>query len=130
MRGIDRHLCDHAGVSKTLPLVECATPLAGLSLSDEEAAELERLLRTIADRTRLKILNILIRARGASVCVCEFVPELGLTQPTISYHLKQLREVGLLERERRGAFSYYRLVPGVLERVQSLLAAPVLREAV
>ena len=115
---------------KPLPLVECATPLAGSSLSDEEAAELERLLQTIADRTRLRILNILIRARGAPVCVCEFVPELGLTQPTISYHLKQLREAGLLERERRGAFSYYRLVPGVLERVQALLAGPSLREAV
>ena len=115
---------------RVLPLVECATPLAGSSLSDEEAGELERLLQTIADRTRLRILNILIRARGAPVCVCEFVPELGLTQPTISYHLKQLREAGLLERERRGAFAYYRLVPGVLERVQALLAGPVLREAV
>jgi ArsR family transcriptional regulator, arsenate/arsenite/antimonite-responsive transcriptional repressor len=103
-------------VRKPLPLVECATPLAGSSLSDEEAAELERLLQTIGDRTRLRILNILIRARGTPVCVCEFVPELGLTQPTISYHLKQLRQAGLLERERRGAFSYYQLVPGVLER--------------
>ena len=98
-------------------------------MSEADAAELERLLQTIADRTRLRILNILIRARGAPVCVCEFVPELELTQPTISYHLKQLREAGLLERERRGAFSYYRVVPGVLERVQSLLAAPTLRDA-
>src|SRR5215217_5639241 len=109
-------------VRRVLPLVECATPLAGSSLSDEEAGELERMLQTIADRTRLRILNILIGAGGAPVCVCEFMPELGLTQPTISYHLKQLREVGLLERERRGAFAYYRLVPGVLERVQALLA--------
>jgi ArsR family transcriptional regulator, arsenate/arsenite/antimonite-responsive transcriptional repressor len=116
-------------VRKPLLLVDCATPLAGTSLSDDEAAELERLLQTIADRTRLRILNILIRAGGAPVCVCEFVPELGLTQPTISYHLKQLREAGLLERERRGAFAYYRLVPGVLERVQALLAEPALREA-
>src|SRR5919108_4136232 len=107
-----------------LPLVECATPLAGSSLSEEEAGELERLLQTIADRTRLRILNILIRAQGAPVCVCEFVPELGLTQPTISYHLKQLREAGLLERERRGAFAYYRLGSGGLGRVQALLAEP------
>jgi ArsR family transcriptional regulator, arsenate/arsenite/antimonite-responsive transcriptional repressor len=84
-------------------------------------------LQTVADRTRLRILNILIRAQGAPVCVCEFVPELGLTQPTVSYHLEQLRDAGLLERERRGAFSYYRLVPGVLERVQALLAGPLLR---
>ena len=115
---------------RELPLVECVTPLAGSSLSTEEAAELERLLRVIADRTRLKILNMLIRAGGAPVCVCEFVPVLGLTQPTVSYHLKQLTEAGLLEREKRGAFVYFRLVPGALGRVQALLAGPSLAEAV
>ncbi|MFN2469974.1 MAG: ArsR/SmtB family transcription factor [Gaiellaceae bacterium] len=112
-----------------LPLVECVTPLAGASLSDEEAAELERLLRTIADRTRLRILNMLIRAGGASVCVCEFVPQLGLTQPTVSYHLKQLTQAGLLAREKRAAFVYYRLRLDALERVQELLAGPPRAEA-
>jgi ArsR family transcriptional regulator, arsenate/arsenite/antimonite-responsive transcriptional repressor len=116
-------------VRRALPLVECAPPLAGSSLSDEDAGELERLPQTIADRTRLRILNILIGPRGAPVCVCEFVPEFGLTQPTISYHLKQLREAGLLERERLGAFAYYRLVPGVLEGMEAPLAGPSLREA-
>lgn len=115
---------------RRLPLIDCVTPLAGSSLSNEEAAELERLLRTIADRTRLKILNLLIQAGGAPVCVCEFVPELGVTQPTVSYHLKQLTEAGLLEREKRGAFVYFRLVPGVLERVQALLAGAPLPAAV
>jgi ArsR family transcriptional regulator len=104
--------------------------LAGSTLSETEATELERLLRTIADRTRLRILNILLRAQGVPVCVCEFVPELGLTQPTVSYHLKQLAEAGLLEREKRGAFVYYRLVPDALARVQGLLAGPALGEAV
>lgn len=113
-----------------LPLVECVTPLAGSSLSDKEAAELERLLRTLADRTRLRILNLLIRADGSPVCVCEFLPELGLTQPTVSYHLKQLTEAGLLAREKRGPFVYYRLLPAALERVQALLAGPPVAEAV
>jgi ArsR family transcriptional regulator len=117
-------------VPRKLPLVECVTPLAGSSLSDEEAAELERLLRTIADRTRLRILNVLMRASGAPVCVCEFVPMLGLTQPTVSYHLKQLTDAGLLEREKRGAFVYFRLASGALERVQELLAGPSLAKAV
>jgi ArsR family transcriptional regulator len=115
---------------RKLPLVECATPLAGSTLSEAEATELERLLRMIADRTRLRILNILIRAGGAPVCVCEFVPELALTQPTVSYHLKQLAQAGLLAREKRGAFVYYRLVPDALTRVQALLAGPPLRKAV
>jgi ArsR family transcriptional regulator len=99
-------------------------------LSDAEAAELERLLRTVADRNRLRILNMLIRAQGSPVCVCEFVPELGINQPTVSYHLKQLTAAGLLEREKRGAFAYFRLAPGALERVQGLLAGPPLAEAV
>ena len=92
--------------------------------------ELEIVIKALGDRHRLRIINMLLRADGEAVCVCEFVPELGLTQPTISYHLKQLREVGLLERERRGSFPYYRLVPGALDRVQALLAGPPLREAV
>jgi ArsR family transcriptional regulator len=111
---------------RRLPLLECVTPLAGASLSDAEAAELERLLRMLADRTRLRILNMLIRAGDSAVCVCEFVPELGLTQPTVSYHLKQLTEAGLLAREKRGAFVYYWLLPTTLERVQALLAGPPL----
>ena len=109
---------------RTLPLVQCCTPLAGSTLSDDEAAELERLFRTLADRHRLKILNMLLRAGGEAVCVCEFVPALALAQPTVSYHLKQLAEAGLLERERRGTFAYYRLAPGALERLGDLLAGP------
>jgi ArsR family transcriptional regulator len=95
----------------------------GDSLSDEEAIELEGVLSTIADRTRLRILSLLLRAGGEPVCVCKLVPELELTQPTVSYHLKQLTIAGLLARERRGSFVYYRLVPGALAQVSSLVAA-------
>ena len=105
----------------SLPLIQCCTPLAGSSLTDTEALELERLFRTLADRHRLRILNILVRAAGEPVCVCEFVPALGLSQPTVSYHLKQLTGSGLLERERRGTFAYYRLAPNVLEQLSALL---------
>ena len=111
-------------VKMLLPLVECCTPLAGSSLTDAEAAELERLFRTLADRHRVKILNMLVQAGGEPVCVCELVPALGLAQPTVSYHLKQLAGAGLLARERRGTFAYYRLVPGALERLGGLLAVP------
>lgn len=111
---------------KSLPLVECCTPLGGSTLSDGEAAELERLFKALADRNRLRILNSLLRAHGEPVCVCEFQPALGISQPTVSHHLKQLTEAGLLEREKRGTYAYYRLKPGALERVSSLLAAPTL----
>ncbi len=109
---------------KTLPLVECCTPLAGSTLSTREAVELERLFKALADRHRLQIINCLLQADGEAVCVCEFQPTLGIAQPTVSHHLKQLVEAGLLDREKRGTFAYYRLKPGALERIGSLLAQP------
>ena len=107
-----------------LPLVQCCTPLAVSAISDTEAAELERLFKALADRNRLKILNILLRAGGAPVCVCEFQPALDISQPTVSHHLKQLTEAGLLLREKRGTFAYFSLAPGALDRISSLLAEP------
>ena len=103
--------------------VDCCTPVAGSSLGDEEAAELERLLRSVADRHRLRILNMLVRAR-APVCVCEFAAELDLPQQNISYHLKQLVDQGVIARERRGRYSYYTLVGGALNQIAALVAQP------
>ena len=106
---------------KTLAVIDCCAPVAGPALSDSEAGELERLFSVLADRQRIKILNLLASAEEDSVCVCELVPALGLKQPTVSYHLKQLAQAGLVERERRGTFAYYRLVPGALERIGAVL---------
>jgi ArsR family transcriptional regulator, arsenate/arsenite/antimonite-responsive transcriptional repressor len=106
---------------KTLAVIDCCAPVAGPVLSDSEAGELERLFSVLADRQRIKILNLLASADGDSVCVCELVPALGLKQPTVSYHLKQLAQAGLVERDRRGTFAYYRLVPGALERIGAVL---------
>ena len=109
---------------KSLPLVDCCTPLAISTLSQDEAAELEHLFKALADRHRLRILNILLQAEGEAICVCEFQPTLGISQPTVSHHLKQLLEAGILEREKRGTFAYFRLEPGVLDRIGALLAEP------
>lgn len=114
---------------KELPLVECCTPIAGPALSPDEAVDLERLFKALADRHRLQILNCLLQADGEAVCVCEFQPLLGVKQPTVSHHLKQLVEAGLLDREKRGTYAYYRLKPGALERVGALLDEPVQRTA-
>jgi len=103
--------------------VDCCTPVAGSSLKEAEAVELERLLRSVADRHRLKILNMLVRA-GAPICVCEFTAELELPQQNISYHLKQLVDAGVITRERRGRYSYYALVDGVLNQIAALVAQP------
>ncbi len=114
---------------KDLPLVECCTPISGPALSPQEAAELERLFKALADRHRLQILNCLLQAGDEPVCVCEFQPLLGVKQPTVSHHLKQLMEAGLLERERRGTYAYYRLKAGALDRVGGLLSGSALTTA-
>src|SRR5207302_5397123 len=67
-----------------LPTISCCTPLAGSTLSDTDAEELERLFKVLADRNRVKILNILLHAGGQAVCVCEFTDRLELAQPTVS----------------------------------------------
>src|SRR4051794_14042118 len=107
-----------------LPVIECCTPLAGSSLSDERAVELERVLKALADRHRLRIVNLLLRAGGEPVCVCEVQPLLGLSQGTVSHHLKQLVEAGVVARERRGTYSYFSLVPGALDAVQEVFSTP------
>lgn len=111
------------------PTIDCCTPLAGSSLSDEDAAELERLFRVLGDRSRVKILNILLRAGGEPVCVCEFAGELGLAQPTVSYHLKQLAGAGLLTREKRGTFAYFSIQAEAMERLHRLVEPRALAKA-
>lgn len=105
-----------------LPVISCCTPLAGSSLGDEQASELEVVLKALADRHRLKIVNLLLRAGEEPVCVCEVQPLLGLSQGTVSHHLKQLVEAGVIAREARGTYSYFSLVPGALESVREVFA--------
>lgn len=105
-----------------LPVISCCTPLAGSSLGEKQAGELETVIKSLADRHRLRIVNMLLRAGGEAVCVCEFEPFLGLSQGTVSHHLKKLVEAGLVERETRGTRSYFSLVPGALDAVRRVFA--------
>jgi ArsR family transcriptional regulator len=107
-----------------LPVIECCTPLAGSSLSDERATELEAVIKALADRHRLRIVNLLLRASGEPVCVCEVQPLLGLSQGTVSHHLKQLVDAGIVARETRGTYSYFNLVPGALDSVREVFSVP------
>lgn len=107
-----------------LPLSECCTPLAGSPLSEGRAEELEAVLKALADRHRLRIVNLLLRADGEPVCVCEVQPLLGLSQGTVSHHLKLLVEAGIVAREARGTYSYFSLVPGALDAVRDVFSVP------
>jgi ArsR family transcriptional regulator len=108
---------------KELPLLSCCVAPAS-PLGDAELDQLEDVFRVLADRNRIKILSMLA-ASDHDICVCAFEDELPLSQPTVSYHLKRLVEVGLLERERRGTFAYYRLADGALDRLRGLFAEPI-----
>ena len=103
-----------------LPVLACCTPLTN-ALTDEESTELETLFSALADRNRVRIVSMLLQA-GEACCVCDLEPQLGVGQPTVSYHLKKLLDVGLLERERRGTFSYYRVAPEATQRLRALFA--------
>ncbi|WP_092534471.1 ArsR/SmtB family transcription factor [Amycolatopsis arida] len=93
-------------------------------LTEDQAAELAAVFKALGDPVRLRLLSIIASRAGGEVCVCELTPEFPLSQPTISHHLKLLRQAGLIDGERRGTWVYYRLVPETTERLAALLASP------
>jgi ArsR family transcriptional regulator len=98
----------------------CCAPLGAPSLSDAEAEVTARLFKALADPNRVKIINRLATSPN-SVCVCEFTGPLGLSQPTVSHHLKKLVQAGLLAREQRGTWAYYSLRHDALGRLAAAL---------
>jgi len=86
----------------------CCVPLAAPTVSDQEAAATAELFRALGDASRVKIVNVLATSEDP-VCVCHLTEPLGLTQPTVSHHLKKLLDAGLVEREQRGKWAYYSL---------------------
>ena len=86
----------------------CCAPLGAPSLSDDQAEATARVFKALADPHRVKIVNLLATSPDP-VCVCELTEPLGLSQPTVSHHLKKLLDAGLLEREQRGTWAYYSL---------------------
>ena len=110
---------------RSLPLVQCCAPLAEPALSESDAKQLERVFKALADRHRVRILNRLLSAGGEAVCVCEFEDMLGLKQSTTSYHLKQLLDAGIVEREKRGSYAYFSIADGALQHVCALLGYAV-----
>jgi len=102
---------------------ECCPPLLRQPLSADNANELASLLKVLADPARLRLISLIAAHPGSEACVCELTGPLGLTQPTISHHLKVLHQAGLLEREQRGIWVFYRLLPSRLEALRLALAA-------
>jgi ArsR family transcriptional regulator len=106
----------------------CQTPITATALDDDEAEAIAELFGALADAARVKILHRLASVAPEGVCVCDLLAPLGLTQSAVSYHVKLLRQAGLIERERRGKFNYYRLRVEAMGRVATLVGhAPLAR---
>ena len=107
-----------------LPIAEvaaCCAPLTRETLAVADAENLARSLKALADPARLRLVSIVAASEGAEACVCDLTEPLGLSQPTVSHHLKVLVEAGFLTRSQRGTWAYYALIPGSLDAVSRLL---------
>ena len=111
---------------KLLPIAggeeqECCAPLAREPLSQGGADELAPLFKAVADPLRLRLLSLIACHDGGEACVCDLLGEFDVTAPSVSYHLKILREAGLISSERRGTWVYYRVRPEVMARMSAVL---------
>ena len=106
-----------------LPLAEaCCTPLLRQPLTASQAADLARMLKALADPTRLRLVSMVAAHDGGEACVCDLTEPLGLTQPTISHHLKILVDAGIFSREKRGVWAYYSLIPAAMDSLSAILS--------
>ncbi|MDQ0866552.1 metalloregulator ArsR/SmtB family transcription factor [Arthrobacter globiformis] len=101
--------------------VACCSPLTREPLSASEAEGIAPLLKALADPVRLRLMSLVASHEGGEACVCDLNDAFELSQPTISHHLKLLHEVGLLEREKRGVWVYYRARTEALENLAALI---------
>jgi ArsR family transcriptional regulator len=103
----------------------CCPPLAREPLSPAGAEEMATLFKAVADPLRLRLLSLIACHPGGESCVCDLTGEFDVTAPSISYHLKILREAGLISSERRGTWVYYRVMPQAMARMSTVLEPPV-----
>jgi ArsR family transcriptional regulator len=101
--------------------VPCCAPLAHEPLTLDWADDLARMFKALGDPVRLRLVSMVASHAGGEACVCDLTPAFDLSQPTISHHLKVLREAGLLECERRGTWVFYRVVPAALAQLAAVL---------
>ena len=104
--------------------VPCCAPLSQGALSPDQAEQVAPLLKALADPVRLRLMSLVASHPGGEACVCDLADEFDLSQPTISHHLKVLHESGLLDREKRGVWVYYRARGQALASLGALIGYP------
>jgi ArsR family transcriptional regulator, arsenate/arsenite/antimonite-responsive transcriptional repressor len=100
--------------------IDCCAPLSAATLSEEEATATAALFAALADPARVRIVNV-VATSAEPVCACDLIEPLGLSQPTVSHHLKKLVDAGLLDREQRGKWAYFSLTPEATERLAGVV---------
>ncbi|WP_394437359.1 ArsR/SmtB family transcription factor [Streptomyces sp. SGAir0957] len=102
----------------------CCPTLLTAPLDEERAAELAPVFKALGDPVRLRLLSMIASQQGGEICVCDLTPAFELSQPTISHHLKLLKQAGLIASERRGTWVYYRLLPRTTDQLAAILSRP------
>jgi len=102
----------------------CCPPLLTAPVDEEQAVELAKVFKALGDPVRLRLLSLIASQDGGEICVCDLTPAFALSQPTVSHHLKLLRQAGLIASERRGTWVYYRLLPRATDRLAAVLTRP------
>jgi ArsR family transcriptional regulator len=108
---------------QALPVLEvaCCPPIAESRIPAETAVALAPAFKALGDPVRLQLMSMIASAESGEICVCDLTPAFALSGPTISHHLKTLREAGLVEADRRGTWVYYRARPGIMKQLAGLL---------
>ena len=109
------------------PIEACCGPVLSTALSEGEAEDLAAAFKVLADPARLRLLSMIASAETGEACACDLVGPLGKSQPTVSHHLSVLTDAGLLTREKRGRWAWYRVVPERLAVLRDALGSPALR---
>ncbi|MDY0827619.1 metalloregulator ArsR/SmtB family transcription factor [Microbacterium sp. BG28] len=99
--------------------VECCSTPAGDALTPAEAESIARTFKALADPTRVRLLSLIAASRDGEACICDLTEPVGLSQPTVSHHMKVLVDAGLATREQRGRWAYFRAVTDVLDSAAS-----------
>jgi ArsR family transcriptional regulator len=107
-----------------LPLIDCCSPVVREVIDPAGADLLASRFKALADPTRLRLISLVAAHAGQEACVCDLTEPVGLSQPTVSHHLKILVDAAVLTREQRGKWAYYRLVPETLNTLSALIALP------
>ncbi|GAA1946870.1 metalloregulator ArsR/SmtB family transcription factor [Streptomyces durmitorensis] len=102
----------------------CCPTLLAAPMAEDQAVELAKVFKALGDPVRLRLLSMIASREGGEICVCDLTPAFDLSQPTISHHLKLLKQAGLIASERRGTWVYYRLLPEATDRLAAVLTRP------